>query len=121
MKGWDCLMMWTPANKVYFEDARDVLNYVQQVGACSTKNYNMLKDALHDAANNNNAHRVLARDLIISQEVANEFYNMEPEIMLDEVHKNQQINDILAVLGMVGVGVLSFFVGRVVGSASAIK
>lgn len=99
--------------KIMFENARDVLNYVSRFGAPSFNNYAKLTDAMYDARNNGNSNKVYGTDVIIDTNIMEDADQLTFEDIVDIIYRNQKINDTMTIFKCIGCGVIGYAIGRI--------
>ena len=105
-------MQFVKAERVYFENARDVLNYVSRFGAPGKINYGKIVNAMRDARNDNNDGKQHNRDTIIDPTIMAAADQLSFEEIVDIVYRNQKINDITTIFKCIGCGLIGYAIGR---------
>ena len=105
-------MQFVKAERVYFENARDVLNYVSRFGAPGKINYDKIVNAMRDARNDNYGGKQYNRDTIIDPTIMAEADQLSFEEIVDIVYRNQKINDITTIFKCIGCGLIGYAIGR---------
>lgn len=111
MKG-SIAMQFIKAERVCFENARDVLNYVSRFGAPSRINYDKVVDAMRDARTGGNNNKQYNRDTIIDSNIMFEGDELTFEEIVDIVYRNQKINDAVTLFKCIGSGLIGYAIGR---------